>query len=167
MAGRGLFDPLGMDEAAPGGAAPERARGARVAPPLRIAVPALLAAAATALAGFAWLRDDGDRGQPRATVPITYAAPAKPAPPSPAPPLAAPQPERPALVPAAAEPPAPVSFASPTAPDAARPGGDAPRIARDDQDVEIQNGVRVIRPRGDRPGPDVRGARPAGGAPPR
>ncbi len=109
MAGGGLFDPLGVDHV-------ERAR-----PPYRpsapIVVAALCAALIAVLFGVAWIRDDGDRGEPRAVGPITHVqAPAKPV--------------------------------APPAPPAAAPSG-LPQIGAD-QDVEIQNGVRIIRPRRDR-----------------
>ena len=119
MAGDGLFDPLGVNRAEPARSVPI------LSPPLAVALLAALGVAA--LIGVAWLRDDGDRGRPRAVSPIERIAP-PPAPPPPPPPP-------PAAVPPAAVPPV------------ALPPG-FPDIA--DQDVEIQNGVRIIRPRRDR-----------------
>lgn len=116
MAGDGLFDPLGVDRAEPVRPAPI------LSPPLVVA--ALAALGVAALIAVAWLRDDGDRGRPRAIAPIErIVAPPRPA----APPPAAPPPV--ALPPAA--PPPGLSI-----------GGD--------QEVEIQNGVRIIRPKRDR-----------------
>ena len=121
MAGNGLFDPLGIGRAGPG----RRARR----PSAPVLVAAICVAAASALVAIAWWRDDGNRGRPLAVVPIEHVtAPSKP-PPSPPP---APQP---------APPP------SPGSPEAAA-GSRLPVPA--DQEVEIQNGVRIIRPRRDR-----------------
>ncbi len=109
MPGGGLFDPLGVDHIEP-----ERPTFRPSAP---IVVMAVCAAVIVVLVGVAWIRDDGDRGEPRAVSPITHTqAPAKP----PAPPP----------------------------PSTAAPSGLPPYAA--DQEVEIQNGVRIIRPRRDR-----------------
>lgn len=113
MAGDGLFDPLGVNRAEPIRSVPT------LSPPLVVAAVAALGIAA--LVAVAWLRDDGDRGRPRAVAPIErIAAPPKPAAPSPAP-----------------APPAPAVALPPGFP------------AEADQEVEIQNGVRIIRPRRD------------------
>ena len=118
----GLFDPLGTDRTAP-------SRGA-VRPPAGVVAAGVVAAglvlaALAALLAVSWLRDDGDRGRPVAVAPIEHVrAPPKP-------------PE-----PASALPAAPPASAAP-----APPAGLPP--LRDDQEVEIQNGVRVVRPRRD------------------
>ena len=120
MAGDGLFDPLGVDRAEPVRAVPA------LSPPL--VVVAIAALGVAVLVGVAWLRDDGDRGRPRAVAPIErITAPPKP----PAPP------------PAAAPPAAPTLAAPPGFP------------ADADQEVEIQNGVRIIRPKRDRAAPPL------------
>ena len=81
-------------------------------------VAAICAAVIAVLLGVAWIRDDGDRGEPRAVGPITHTqAPAKPPAPPPLP--------------------------------AAGPANGLPQVGAD-QDVEIQNGVRIIRPRRER-----------------
>lgn len=121
MAGDGLFDPLGLDRAQPS------------RPALKLSAPlVVLGAAALGLAtivAIASMRDDGDRGTPRAISSIEHVlAPARPVPPAP---LASPPP--PPVAPAAV---------------AAMPPG-LPAVGAD-QDVEIQNGVRVIRPKRDR-----------------
>lgn len=95
----------------------------------RPSAPALVAAtcvaAAAALLAIAWWRDDGNRGRPLAVVPIEHVtAPPKPPPPQPPPAQPAPPSASPATVPG------------------------LPAAA--DQEVEIQNGVRIIRPRRDR-----------------
>lgn len=118
MPGDGLFDPLGVNR-------PEPVRPTRMPSPPRL-VAAVAALAVAALVALSWLRDDGDRGRPRAIAPIErVAAPPKPAAPPPPPP--APNPP-----PAAAAPPPPPGFP-----------------AAEDQEVEVQNGVRIIRPRRD------------------
>ena len=101
-----------------------RGRSAR-RPSAPVLVAAICVAAASALVAIAWWRDDGNRGRPIAVVPIEHVtAPPKPLPSQPAPP----QPAQP--LPASPE------------------GAVAP--APSDQEVEIQNGVRIIRPRRDR-----------------
>ena len=96
-------------------------------PSAPVLVAAICVAAASALVVIAWWRDDGNRGRPLAVVPIEHVT----APPK----LPPPQPPQPA-------PPPP-----PGSPEAAA----APRLpAPADQEVEIQNGVRIIRPRRDR-----------------
>lgn len=121
----------------------DRAGPARRAwrPSAPVLVAATCVAAAVALLAIAWWRDDGNRGRPLAVVPIEHVtAPPKPPPPQPPP-----------------AQPAPPPSASP----ATVPG--LPAAA--DQEVEIQNGVRIIRPRRDRaaaPGQVV----PVPGAPP-
>lgn len=140
MAGDGLFDPLGLDRA-------HRAR-----PALKLSAPvvvlAVAALALVAIVALASMRHDGDRGTPRAISSIEHVvAPAKPVPP--APPVS---PPRPPVVPAAVA--------------AVPPGFPA---AGTDQDIEIQNGVRIIRPRRDRRSSDgqsvqVPGASPSGSA---
>ena len=115
MSGGELFDPLGANRAE----APRPGR--RPSAPLVMAAT-VLAGLAT-LIGVAWLRDDGDRGKPRAVSTIEHVAP--PQKPSTPPPGPAPQ-------------TAPAIGAS---------------ALREDQEVEIQNGVRIIRPRRERPAP--------------
>ena len=95
-------------------------------PSAPVLVAAICVAAASGLVAIAWWRDDGNRGRPLAVVPIEHVTP-PPKPPQPAPPQ-----------------PAPPPSAAPEA--AAMPGLPAPA----DQEVEIQNGVRIIRPRRDR-----------------
>lgn len=134
MAGPGLYDPLGTDRG-------ERGRPG-AAPPTWALAPIVLAAAITALLGFAWLHDDGDRGEPRAVVPIAVVtSPTKADVPAPLLPAAKPSPpDIPPGLPAAATP-------APSPPRSAPAVAEtAPRLGDDDQDVEIQNGVRVIRP---------------------
>lgn len=106
MPGGGLFDPLGVDHAEP--------RRPLFRPSAPMVVAAICALLISVLIGVAWIRDDGDRGEPRAVGPITRT-------------------QAPAKLPA----PAPLPAAAP-------PG--LPPVGAD-QDVEIQNGVRIIRPR--------------------
>lgn len=127
MDGGGLFDPIGRE---PGG----RPRTSLTSPVVVVAGAALVGLAALIVVA-AW-RDDGDRGEPRATSTIEHVtAPEKP------------------TAPTVAHP-APTS--APTAPVA---DGSVPTVspglppARGDQDVEIQNGVRIIRPRRDAAAP--------------
>ena len=150
MASPGLYDPLGTDRVECGRSG--------VAPPAWAVASMLLAAAVTALIGFAWLHDDGDRGEPRAVVPIAVVtSPAKADAPAPLSPAAkVPPPDVPPALPAAAAP-------APSPPRSAPAVVEiAPRLGDDDQDVEIQNGVRVIRPHHDgaeRQGRSVSGVR--------
>ncbi len=114
----GLFDPLGTDGA-------DRPHGG-ARPPASVVAAGLILAGLAALLAVSWFRDDGDRGRPVAVAPIEHVqAPAKP-------PAAQTVPVAPP--PAAAAPPAPVAASG------------LPPV-RDDEEVEIQNGVRVIRPR--------------------
>lgn len=114
----GLFDPLGT------GPGPARRAGPRPSAP--VVAAALVLAALAALVAASWLRDDGDRGRPVAVAPIEHAqAPPKPAAPEAVPPAA------PAAPPPATAPPPAAGLPPP----------------RDDQEVEIQNGVRIVRPR--------------------
>lgn len=117
----GLFDPLGTDRPDRSGRAARTSAGVLAA--------GLVLAALTILVAVAWLRDDGDRGRPVAVAPIVRVE-APPKPPPPAQPATAP----PAA--AAAAPPGPAATAA------------LPPV-RDDQEVEIQNGVRIVRPRRD------------------
>lgn len=127
MDGGGLFDPIGRE---PGG----RPRTSLTSPVVVVAGAALVGLAALIVIA-AW-RDDGDRGEPRATSTIEHvAAPEKPTAPT---------------VPH----PAPTSASAPTATAPVADGSvpiASPGLppARGDQDVEIQNGVRIIRPRRD------------------
>lgn len=105
----GLFDPLGTDR-------PDRSRGT-FRPTAPVVVAGLLLAALATLVAVAYVRDDGDRGQPVAVAPIEHLA----------------------------APPAPVAPAPAAAPQAAPNAGLPP--VRADQEVEIQNGVRIVRPR--------------------
>lgn len=117
----GLFDPLGTGR-------PDLSdRAGR--PPASVLVAGLVLAALTILVAVSWLRDDGDRGRPVAVAPIEHvqAPPRPPAPPQPA--IAVPAPAA-----AATTDPAASSTLPPV---------------RDDQEVEIQNGVRIVRPRRD------------------
>ncbi len=98
----------------------------RLSPAVAVAVLAVVGG--TVLVAVAWFRDNGDRGHPRAIAPIErVVAPPKPV--APPPPAAAPA--------------APATVAS----GQSMPGFPPP----DDQEVEIQNGVRIIRPRRERP----------------
>lgn len=135
----GLFDPLGTDR-------PPSPPAPRLSAP--VALAGLAAAALAVLIALAYLRDDGDRGHAVAIVPIEHVA----------------TPPKPPIVPPLAPPPAPNS-----APPAAAAASPAPPPVRDDQEVEIQNGVRIIRPRraGSAPGGqtlNVPGAVPPPGA---
>ena len=118
----------------------------------RAARPVSRVSAPTALAGFAvvalallialaYLRDDGDRGHTVAIAPIEHVA----APPKPAVPPPAPLPAPPAAEPAASSALPPV---------------------RDDQEVEVQNGVRIVRPRHSRSEPGGQTLSVPGAAPP-
>ncbi len=122
MAG-GLFDPLGTGRA-------DLPRGAS-RPPASVVAAGLVLAGLAALLAVSWFRDDGDRGRPMAVTPIEHV----PAPPKPAaaPPVPAPAAPLPAA-PAAAAAQAPVA------------AGGLPPV-RDDEEVEVQNGVRIVRPR--------------------
>ena len=125
----GLFDPLGTDGA-------DRPRGGS-RPPASVVAAGLLLAGLAALLALSWFRDDGDRGRPVAVVPIEHVqAPAKPpaAPPAPAVPVAPP----PAAPAAALQAPVAASGLPPV---------------RDGEEVEVQNGVRIIRPRRVGPAP--------------
>lgn len=113
----GLYDPLGTDRDGPGRAGGER-RGPRPSAPVIAA--ALLLAGLAALLAVSYLRDTGDRGMPLAVAPIDRPPPAAPLP-APAAPPAVPAP--------------PIAPAPPAA------------SASADQDVQIENGVRVVRPR--------------------
>ena len=133
----GLFDPLGTDRA-------DRPRRAS-RPPASVVAAGLVVAALAALLAVSWYRDDGDRGHPVAVAPIAHVqAPPKPPP-----------------VPAPAAPLAP-----PTAAPAPAASSGLPAV-RDDQEVEIQNGVRVIRPRRDGGAPGSQTIRVPGDKAPR
>lgn len=133
MAG-GLFDPLGTDR-------PARPRGGS-RPAAAVVAAGLAAAAVAALVAVSWWRDDGDRGRPVAVAPIEHrAAPPKP----------------PAAIPAPPPLPPPSTTFSPPGAVPATPPQDADAFrglppVRDDQEVEIQNGVRIVRPRRNGPG---------------
>lgn len=95
-----------------------------------------------ALLAFAALRDGGDRGEPGAVAVI----------------------QRPAAVPdAAPPPPRPASPPPPAAAPVPAPAGLPP--VRDDQEVEVENGVRVVRPRRDHPPSGGQTLRVPGGTP--
>lgn len=115
--GGGLFDPLGTDR-------PPAPLPPRLGAPLALA--GLAAAALAVLIALAYLRDDGDRGRAVAIVPIAHIA----------------APPKPPIAPPLAPPPTPNS-----APQATAAAPPAPPPVRDDQEVEVQNGVRIIRPR--------------------
>ena len=125
--GGGLYDPLGTDRT--DGSRRPRPSGSTL-------LLGAIALAVTALVVAAVMRDDGDRGEPRATATIV-------------PVVVAP-------VPAVALPPPPPAVAAGPAQPAGSSGVAPPR---DDQEVEIQNGVRIIRPRRDQP---VTGGRTVG-----
>jgi hypothetical protein len=96
----------------------------RSRPRASVVLAGLILAALATLLGAAYLRDDGDRGRPVAVVPIEHVpTPTKP-PAVPAPPVAAPA-------------------------ASAAAGGPGLPAAQDGQEVEIQNGVRIVRPRRD------------------
>lgn len=127
----GLFDPLGTDPAD----LPRRG----VRPSVPVLAAGLVLAALAVLLAVSWLRDDGDRGRPMAVAPIEHVE-APPKPPAPAP-----LPAQPAAPPLSALPSPALSGAPMPAASAGLPP------VRDDQEVEIQNGVRIIRPRRERP----------------
>ncbi len=119
----GLFDPLGTDRA-------DLPRGAS-RPPASVVAAGLVLAALAALLGVSWFRDDGDRGRPVAVAPIEHvSAPPKPAAAPPVPAPAAPL----SAAPAVGAPQAPVAASG------------LPPVG-DDDEVEVQNGVRIVRPR--------------------
>lgn len=117
----GLYDPLGTDRDGPGRAGGER-RGPRPSAP--VVAAALLLAGLAALLAVSYLRDTGDRGMPLAVAPIDR--------PPPAAPLPTPAAPAPPALPAPPIAPAPLAAS-----------------ASADQDVQIENGVRVVRPRRD------------------
>ncbi len=118
MPGGGLFDPLGVDRV--------ESERPSFRPSAPVVVATVCVAATLVLIAIAWIRDDGDRGDPRAVSPITRVD-------------APPKPQIP--------PPATVAPGSGATTGASGPplSGLPPLGA--DQEVEIQNGVRVIRPR--------------------
>ena len=103
----------------------------------------LAGAALAVLIAVSYLRDDGDRGRAVVIAPIEHVA---------APPKQAASPPLPAPNPA---PPAAESAASPVLPP-----------VRDDQEVEVQNGVRIIRPRRARAEPGGQTLNVPGAVPP-
>ncbi|WP_237476456.1 hypothetical protein [Lichenibacterium dinghuense] len=121
----GLFDPLGTGRAEPARRTPR--------PSAPAVVLCVMLAALALLLVVSWWRDTGDRGMPVAVGPIERLPPAPAAP-----------------APLVEAPPAPPR-ASPPASVAPPPAGLPP--PRDDQDVEIENGVRVVRPRRMSPAP--------------
>lgn len=111
----------------------------RPRPPVSVVIAGTVVAALILLLAASYLRDDGDRGRPVAVAPIEHVQ----APPSaPVPPAAAP------LLP----------------PPSAAPG--LPPV-RADQEVEIQNGVRIVRPRRDAPASGSATIRVPDASPPR
>ena len=107
---------------------PPTVPGPRLSAPMALA--GLAAAALALLIALAYLRDDGDRGRPVAISPIAHVA----------------APPKPAVAPPLAPSPAPPAATFPALSPALPP-------VRDDQEVEVQNGVRVIRPRRTGSGP--------------
>ena len=112
----GLYDPLGTDR-------PDPSRGGS-RPTAPFVVAGLMLAALAVLLAVAYVRDDGDRGQPVAVAPIEHVLP----------------PPGPLTGPAGSAPQAAATSQTPAAEAGLPP-------VRADQEVEIQNGVRIVRPR--------------------